>query len=53
MEQRQKERNGIAVAGSLNADIFYKTDTYPQEGLLTKIRETKGHVGGKIGRAHV
>ncbi len=46
MEQRQKERNGIAVAGSLNADIFYKTDTYPQEGLLTKIRETKGHVGG-------
>ncbi len=46
MSQGQNEKRGIAVAGSLNADIFYKTDTYPQEGLLTKIRETKGHVGG-------
>lgn len=42
----EKEKTGITVAGSLNADIFYKIDTYPAQGLLTKIRETAGHVGG-------
>lgn len=42
----EKARKGIAVAGSLIADVFYKIDTYPQEGLLTNIRQTTEHVGG-------
>ena len=42
----QKERKGIAIAGSLIADVFYKIDTYPKEGLLTNIRETESYVGG-------
>lgn len=42
----EKNRKGIAVAGSLIADIFYKIDTYPNEGLLTNIRATERYVGG-------
>ncbi len=40
------KRKGIIVAGSLIADVFYKIDTYPKEGLLTNVRGTDGHVGG-------
>lgn len=43
MEQKKK---GIAVAGSLIADISYQIDTYPQQGLLTNIRGVKNNVGG-------
>lgn len=42
----KESKKGITVAGSLIADVFYKIDTYPNEGLLTKIRETNRHVGG-------
>ncbi len=42
----EKKRKGIIVAGSLIADVFYKIDTYPEEGLLTNVRGTEGHVGG-------
>lgn len=39
-------KTGIAVAGSLIADLFYEIDTYPQQGMLTNIRATHGAVGG-------
>lgn len=42
----KENRKGITVAGTLIADVFYKVDTFPKEGLLTNIRETKRHVGG-------
>lgn len=42
----ETEKTGIAVAGSLIADTFYKIDTYPKQGLLTNIRDTVSHVGG-------
>ena len=42
----EKSRKGITIAGSLIADVFYKIDTYPKEGLLTNIRETERYVGG-------
>lgn len=42
----EKERKGIAVAGSLMADTFYKIDTYPREGRLAHIWETENHIGG-------
>lgn len=41
-----KEKKGITVAGSLIADVFYKIDTYPKEGLLTNIRDAERYVGG-------
>lgn len=37
---------GIAVAGTLIADKFYKIDSYPKQGLLTNIRDTVSCVGG-------
>lgn len=40
------EKTGIAVAGSLIADLYYEIDTYPQQGMLTNIRATHGAVGG-------
>ena len=43
MEKLQK---GITVAGSLIADTFYFIDSYPKEGLLTKIRKTIHYAGG-------
>ncbi len=42
----KREKQGIAVAGSLIADISYQIDTYPQQGLLTNIRGIKNNVGG-------
>lgn len=39
-------KKGISVAGSIIADTFHKIDTYPQQGLLTNIRETVSYVGG-------
>ena len=39
-------KKGIAVAGSMNADIFYEIDTYPEESCLTKIRNVVNNVGG-------
>ncbi|OON85974.1 hypothetical protein BXO88_10125 [Oribacterium sp. C9] len=41
-----KERKGIAVAGSLIADVVYTTDTYPSEGYLSNIRGTRWNAGG-------
>ncbi|MCF0229234.1 MAG: carbohydrate kinase family protein [Parasporobacterium sp.] len=40
------ERKGITVAGSLIADVVYTTDTYPQEGFLSNIRDIHWNVGG-------
>ena len=40
------EKMGIAVAGSLIADLFYEIDTYPRQGMFTNIRATHGAVGG-------
>lgn len=37
---------GIAVAGTLIADTFYKVDTYPRQGNLTNIRGTVSYIGG-------
>ncbi len=37
---------GIAVAGTLIADTFYKIDTYPKQGNLTNIRDTVSYIGG-------
>ena len=39
-------KKGIAVAGSLIADVVYTLDTYPKEGLLANICDTKYNVGG-------
>ena len=42
----EKGGKGIAVAGSLLADLSYFADTYPSPGLLTKIRRSVCDVGG-------
>ncbi len=39
-------KTGIAVAGSIVADLYYEIDTYPRQGMLTTIRATHGAVGG-------
>lgn len=41
-----KGTKGIAVAGTLIADTFYKVDTYPKQGNLTNIRDTVSYIGG-------
>ena len=41
-----EKRRGITVAGSLIADVFYAIDTYPDEGLLTKVNGIDRHIGG-------
>ncbi len=41
-----KKRHGITVAGSLIADVFYKIDTYPKEGMLSSVRNVEGFLGG-------
>ncbi len=40
------EKTGIAVAGSLVADLTCEIDTYPRQGFLTNIRATHSAVGG-------
>ena len=42
----RKGGKGIAVAGSLLADLSYFIDTYPAPGLLTKIRKSVCDAGG-------
>lgn len=42
----ENKRKGIIVAGSLIADVFYRIDSYPKEGMLTNVRDLEGHVGG-------
>lgn len=42
----EKQRKGITVAGSLIADVFYKIDTYPKEGMLVNVRGQEGFMGG-------
>ena len=39
-------KTGIAVAGSLIADIFYEIDTYPNQGFLVSVRDTSLNIGG-------
>lgn len=39
-------KDGIAVAGTLIADVFYEIDTYPAQGLLTNIRDMSFNIGG-------
>lgn len=39
-------KEGIIVAGTLIADVFYEIDTYPAQGLLTSIRDISFHIGG-------
>lgn len=39
-------KDGIAVAGTLIADVFYEIDTYPAQGLLTNIRGMSFNIGG-------
>ena len=41
-----KGTKGIAVAGTLIADTFYKIDTYPDAGNLTNIRDIVSYIGG-------
>ncbi len=45
-EKKKGNRYGIAVAGSIISDIFYKIDAYPKEGFLAEIRASEGHAGG-------
>ncbi len=40
------EKTGIAVAGSIVADLYYEIDTYPRQGMLANIRATHSAVGG-------
>ena len=40
------KRNGIAVAGTLLADVFYNVDTYPREGMLVGAKASGLSVGG-------
>lgn len=40
------EKRGIAVAGSLIADTFYKIDTYPKSGTLANVWDRTMHIGG-------
>lgn len=40
------EKKGITVAGSLIVDVYYMTDTYPNIGRLTNVREVTKGVGG-------
>ncbi len=46
MDKKEIKRNGIVIAGSLIADVYYKIETYPKEGQLANMRETEWHVGG-------
>ncbi len=39
-------KQGITIAGSLIADVFYEIDTYPSAGLLTTVRNTSLNIGG-------
>ena len=39
-------KDGIAVAGTLIADVFYEIDTYPAQGLWTTIRDMSFNSGG-------
>lgn len=42
----KKTKVGIAVAGSLIADVFYEIETYPKQGFLTNVRATSLNIGG-------
>jgi bifunctional ADP-heptose synthase (sugar kinase/adenylyltransferase) len=42
----ENKKTGIAVAGSLIADIFYEIDTYPDQGFLVSVRDTSLNIGG-------
>ncbi len=42
----KNKKTGIAVAGSLIADIFYEIDTYPDQGFLVSVRDTSLNIGG-------
>ena len=42
----KKTKNGIAIAGSIIADMYYEIDTYPNQGFLTQVRTTSFNVGG-------
>ncbi len=46
MSMKSENTKGIAVAGTLIADTFYKVDTYPKQGNLTNIRGTVSYIGG-------
>ena len=37
---------GITVAGTLIADVFYGVDSYPEQGCLSTVRETGRSIGG-------
>ncbi len=39
-------KKGIAVAGSLLVDNYFLIDTYPKQGNLTNVRDTKMDIGG-------
>ena len=39
-------KEGIAVVGSLIADVFYEIETYPKQGFLTTISDTSFNIGG-------
>ena len=40
------KRNGIAVAGTLLADVFYNVETYPREGMLVGAKASGLSAGG-------
>jgi sugar/nucleoside kinase (ribokinase family) len=41
-----EKRQGITIAGSLIADVFYGVDSYPDQGCLSTVRETSRSIGG-------
>ena len=39
-------KQGITVAGTLIADLFYEIDSYPKQGYLTTVRAQSHNIGG-------
>lgn len=46
MAESTIKKRGIAVAGTLLADVFYKIPTYPAEGMLTQAEPSGLSIGG-------
>ena len=40
------KKQGITIAGTLIADVFYGVDSYPEQGCLSTVRESSRSIGG-------
>lgn len=41
-----EKKQGITIAGTLIADVFYELDSYPEQGCLSTVRATSRSIGG-------